>query len=166
MTETGQLAPGQTHRIEHFLQDRKLGGQLIRHGTARGLIGIEFFMPEGFFLPVEADDRAVGHFLPQTGHLYACRLLTFASTYTVTTPSDDVSILMLLKTAVLTFRSFLNRLLSVAILFTPSVCLVTYHFRLNIWLFSILLFYLQILRFYPQLSLKPQILLYFFRIDP
>ena len=96
-----------------------------------------------------------GHFLPQTGHLYACRLLTFASTYTLTTPSEDVSILMLLKTAVLTRRSFLNRLLSVAIVLSFCVCLVTYHFRLNIWLFSILTFYPQILRFYPQLSLKP-----------
>ena len=49
-----------------------------------------------------------GHFLPQKGHLLPSFFFTFAVTMTEVTPSWFVSILMLLKEAVLTNRRFLR----------------------------------------------------------
>ena len=48
------------------------------------------------------------HFLPQTGHLWDSFLFTLAITMTEVTPSWFVSILMLLKEAVLTNRRYLR----------------------------------------------------------
>ena len=55
-----QLAAHEPHRVQHFLHHRQLGGELIRHALAGGLIGIKLQMAEGFFLYVKAHDRAVG----------------------------------------------------------------------------------------------------------
>ena len=96
--------------------------------------------------------------LPSTDWAYICLFLIY---FCLNINTGDsflfVSILMFVKIAVLTFRSFLNIVLSIAIVLSFCVCFGTYHFRLNIWLFSIITFFLIFSQFYPLLSLKPLI---------
>ena len=53
------LAAGHAQGVQHLLHDRQLGGQLVGHPLAGGLVGVELFVAEGLFLDVKAHDRAV-----------------------------------------------------------------------------------------------------------
>ena len=55
-----QLVPGDVHGVQNVLDHRQLGGQLVGHALALGLVPLVGQMAEGGGLPVKGDAQGVG----------------------------------------------------------------------------------------------------------